>query len=73
MQRSSKLGIAGLTLALLCLILAPLRFPFAFISGFLSCVVGLLAGFQGNRWWLAIPGTIILTTLLLFLLLARIP
>jgi hypothetical protein len=73
MQRSSKLGLTSLVLVLLCAATLPIEFPFSTIFGFLSCVMGLLAGFQGSRWWLAIPGTILTMTLFVFLVTAHIP
>lgn len=61
MTRSAKLGITSVILLLIALV-TPFRnwqFPIPFISGVLSVLFALLAAQQGSRWWLTVPGVIL--------------
>jgi len=55
MNRSVKLGVASLILIIGCVLPSPLNLVFAVIS----CILGFLAAYQGSKWWLVFPFTII--------------
>jgi hypothetical protein len=55
MDRSVKLGIASLVLIVGCLLPSPLNL----VSTVISCILGFLAAYQGSKWWLVVPFTII--------------
>jgi hypothetical protein len=55
MDRSVKLGIASLVLIVGCILPSPLNLVFTVIS----CILGFLAAYQGSKWWLIVPFTII--------------
>jgi len=61
MTRSAKLGITSVVLLLIALVTPFLnwRFPIPFISGVLSVLFALLAAQQGSRWWLTVPGVVL--------------
>lgn len=61
MTRSAKLGITSVVLLLIALVtlFVNWEFPVAFVSGALSVPFALLAAQQGSRWWLTVPGIII--------------
>jgi hypothetical protein len=70
MTRSVKLGLAGLLLIFGALVppLVGSGTPISFAFAVISCVLGFLAAQQGSKWWLAIPGGIIIAfSLLLFI------
>jgi hypothetical protein len=58
MSRSTKLGLSSVLLLIGCL-LPP---PFGVICAVISCLLGLLAAQQGNKWWLIVPSAIIALT-----------
>jgi hypothetical protein len=60
MTRSAKLGITSIALLLIALVTPFLnwQFPIAVISGVLSVLFAVLAAQQGSRWWLTVPGVI---------------
>jgi F0F1-type ATP synthase assembly protein I len=55
MDRTVKLGIASLVLIVGCVLPSPLNAVFTVIS----CILGFLAAYQGSKWWLLVPFTII--------------
>jgi hypothetical protein len=61
MTRSAKLGITSAVLLLIALVtlFVNWQFPIAFVSGVLSAPFALLAAQQGSKWWLTVPGIII--------------
>jgi hypothetical protein len=60
MTRSAKLGITSVVLLLIALVTPFInwQFPITFISGVLSVPFAVLAAQQGSRWWLTVPGII---------------
>jgi hypothetical protein len=59
--RSAKLGITSVVLLLITL-MTPFTnwdLPITFISGVLSVLFAALAAQQGSRWWLTVPGVVI--------------
>ena len=61
MTRSAKLGTMSVVLLLIALVtlFVNWQFPITFISGVLSFLLAMLAAQQGSRWWLTVPGIII--------------
>jgi hypothetical protein len=61
MTRSAKLGITSVVLLLIALVtlFVNWQFPITFISGVLSFLFAVLAAQQGSRWWLTLPGILI--------------
>jgi len=61
MTRSATLGITSVVLLLIALVtpFVNWQFPIPFISGVLSVLLALLAAQQGSKWWLTVPGVII--------------
>ena len=61
MKRSTKAGI-GSAVLLATIFLPPYaewRAPMNFVCAVLACVLGALAAASGRRWWLLIPGSIV--------------
>ena len=61
MKRSTKIGIASAVL-LLSIFVPPYsewRTPINFACAILACVLGLLAASSGRKWWLLVPGSIV--------------
>lgn len=75
MTRSTKAGIASAAL-LLSILLPPYaewRVLLNIVCAVLACVLGLLAGSSGRRWWLVIPGSIVTGFALLLYLAVTTP
>ena len=61
MTRSAKLGMTSAVL-LGSIFVPPYsnwREPISFASVVMSCLLGLIAAYQGCKWWLVIPGMIV--------------
>jgi hypothetical protein len=61
MTRSTKLGIASAAMLVMASVLAMVvpQLPLGLAAAFVSVVLGLLAAWQGSKWWLLMPGIVI--------------
>jgi len=73
MRLSTKLGIASLAMLVLSGVLAVLapRLPLEFVAGFLACIFGVWAALRGTKWWLVVPGILIVLFLLILFIAYR--
>jgi hypothetical protein len=65
MSRSGKLGTASIVMTVGAAIGLPATLPISPVLAVLAFVLGVLASLQGSKGWLAIPGLIVVVSLIL--------